>query len=241
MSAKSDRDNRSNQLNPNNDAYYSLRGNEQPGEDDEIGAGRRVLDIGEELSRSFAREEHSRRMQERDRPEVGTYVGIFVGLDGTTALIPIKLSANPFMGNRQGARARNEDFAELLVGEIGRQLILRWGCPLALRMVLDSDGNDMFWSGYQYPTGCGSANRVQNERLWSEHGEEAVANVRTLLSCSAELHQLQNMSGQFIESDSELARTWHHDKLKQIAEKLIADHLPHIYESAVACKGNARW
>jgi hypothetical protein len=225
MSTKSDRDNRSNQLNPNNGAYYSSRGNERPGESDGIGARRRVLDIGEELSRSFAREEHRRYMQERDRPEVGTYVGIFVGLDGTTALIPIKLSANPFMGNRDGARARNEDFAELVVGEIGRQLILRWGCPLALRTVLDSDGNDMFWSGYQYPTGCGSANRVQNERLWSEHGEKAVANVRGLLSCSAELCKLQNSNGQLIESDPDLARLWSHGKLKQIAEKLITGHL----------------
>lgn len=225
MSAKSDRDNRSNQLNPNNDAYYSSRGNERLGEDDDIGAKRRVLDIGEELSRSFAREEHRRYMKKRDRPEVGTYVGIFVGLDGTTALIPIKLSASPFMGNRDGARTRNEDFAELVVGEIGRQLILRWGCPLALRTVLDSDGNDMFWSGYQYPTGCGSANRVQNERLWSEHGEKAVANVRSLLSCSAELCKLRNSNGQLIKSDPALARLWNHGKLKKVAEKLIADQL----------------
>ena len=227
MSSKSDRDNRSNQLNPNNEAYYSSRGSERPGKDDndDIGARRRVLDIGEELSRSFAREEHRRYMQERDRPEVGTYVGIFVGLDGTTALIPIKLSANPFMGNRDGARARNEDFAELVVGEIGRQLILRWGCPLALRTVLDSDGNDMFWSGYQYPTGCGSANRVQNERLWSEHGQKAVANVRALLSCSAELCKLRNSNGQLIESDPDLARLWNQGKLKKVAEKLIEDHL----------------
>lgn len=225
MSAKSDRDNRSNQLNPNNDAYYSSRGSERSGEDDDMGAGQRVLDIGAELSRFFAQEEHRRYMQERDRPEVGTYVGIFVGLNGTTALIPIKLSANPFMGNRDGARARNEDFAELVVGEIGRQLILRWGCPLALRTVLDSDGNDMFWSGYQYPTGCDSANRVQNERLWSEHGEKAVAKVRALLSCSAELRKLQNSNGQLIEANPELARLWNHDKLKKIAEKLISDHL----------------
>lgn len=225
MSAKSDRDNRSNQLNPNNDAYYSSRGNERLDEDDDIDARRQALDIGEELSRSFAREEHCRYMQERDRPEVGTYVGIFVGLDGTTAVIPIKLSANPFMGNRDGARARNEDFAELVVGEIGRQLILRWGCPLALRTVLDSDGNDMFWSGYQYPTGCDSANRVRNDRLWSEHGEKAVAKVRALLSCSAELCKLQNSASQFIESDPDFARLWNHDKLKQIAEKVIADNL----------------
>jgi hypothetical protein len=166
-------------------------------------------------------------MQERDRPEVGTYVGIFVGLDGTTALIPIKLSANPFMGNREGARARNEDFAEIVVAEIGRQLISHWGCPLALRTVLDSAGNDMFWSGYQYPTGCGNANRTQNERLWSEHGEKAVANVRALLSRSMELRQVQNRNCQFIESDSELARSSNHDNLKRIAERLIADHLSH--------------
>jgi hypothetical protein len=232
MSAKSDRDNRSNQLNQNNDAYYSSRGSERAGEagDDnheDIGVGRQVRDIGEELSRYFAQEEHSRRMQERDRPEIGMYVGIFVGLDGTTAFIPIKLSANPFMGNREGARARNEDFAELVVGEIGRQLILRWGCPLALRTVLDSDGNDMFWSGYQYPIGCGSANRAQNERLWNEHGEKAVANVRALLSHPTELRQLQNRYCRYIESDPELARSWNHNKLKQTAEQLVADHLPH--------------
>lgn len=225
MSAKSDRDNRSNQLNPNNDAYYSSRGSERSGEDDDMGAGRRMLDIGEELSRFFAQEERRRYMQERDCSEVGTYVGIFVGLDGRTALIPIKLSSNPFMGNGDSARARNEDFAELMVGEIGRQLILRWGCPLALRTVLDSDGNDMFWSGYQYPTGCDSANRVPNERLWSEHGENAVAKVRALLSCSAELRKLQNSSGQIIEANPDLARLWNHDKLKKVAEKLISGHL----------------
>lgn len=190
-----------------------------------MGAGRRMLDIGEELSRFFAQEERRRYMQERDCSEVGTYVGIFVGLDGRTALIPIKLSSNPFMGNRDSARARNDDFAELMVGEIGRQLILRWGCPLALRTVLDSDGNDMFWSGYQYPTGCDSANRVQNERLWSEHGENAVAKVRALLSCSAELRKLQNSSGQIIEANPDLARLWNHDKLKKVAEKLISGHL----------------
>ena len=36
MSSKSDRDNRSNQLNPNNDAYHSSRGSSQYSDDDDI-------------------------------------------------------------------------------------------------------------------------------------------------------------------------------------------------------------
>lgn len=35
MSRKSDADNRSNQLNPNNDAYWSSRGESRPSDDDE--------------------------------------------------------------------------------------------------------------------------------------------------------------------------------------------------------------
>jgi hypothetical protein len=225
MSSKSDRDNRSNQLNPNNDAYHSSREHKRSGEDDDVGGGRWERRFADEMGRFIAQEERRIYEQERDRPEVGVYVGVFVGLDGTRAFLPIKLSAKPFMGNRQSARACSEDFAELIVEEIGRQLILRWGCPLALQTVFDSEGKDMFWSGYQYPIGCGSANRARHELLWREHGEKAVANARALLGCDAELSKLRNTRSNPIEPNMELARSWHHSKLKQIAEKLIADHI----------------
>ena len=39
MSRKSDTDNRANQMNPNNDAYWSSRGESRPSEDDESGGG----------------------------------------------------------------------------------------------------------------------------------------------------------------------------------------------------------
>lgn len=164
-------------------------------------------------------------MQEQDRLEVSTFVGIFVGLDGTTTFIPFELSAKPFMGDRQGAKARNEDFAELVVRETGQQLIARWRCPLALRTVLDSNCRDMFWSGSEYPTGCSSTNRAENERLWSKHGEKAVAEVRVLMRQPSEFRELQNGNCYRIETNPELARSWNHRKLQRIVEQLIEHHL----------------
>jgi hypothetical protein len=229
MSSKTDRDNHSNQLNPNNDAYYSSRGRERSGRDDDEDRGteRPVRDIAERLSRYFAQEEHRRRRQEQDRPQVSMFVGVFVGLDGTTALIPFALSAKPLMGDRQGAETRNEDFAELLVRETGRQLIARWRCPLALQTVLDSQCRDMFWCGYEYPTRCDSRNRVENERQWSEHGEKAVAQVRALMRQTSACRQLQNRDCYRIETDPELARTWNYGKLRRIVAQLIEHHLLH--------------
>src|SRR4051812_31904305 len=128
MSSKSDRDNRSNQLNPNNSAYDNSRGHGQSDDDDD-GMVVRRLTGAEALERALARMSQEIREKERNRPVETLFRAAFVALIGPVKVIEFSVASTSFFGGKAG----NEDLAEILVEEIGRQLRIRWKSGLALQ------------------------------------------------------------------------------------------------------------
>jgi hypothetical protein len=176
VSAKSDRDNRSNQLNPNNNAYHSSRGHGRD-DDDEAQSGRQYLgtvDAGERAAEILAREMWER---ERNRPVETTFRAAFVALTGIVKVIQFSSVTSPGLGGRSA----NEDFAEILVSEIGRQLGLKWQSDLGLLGLWDDEDTDMFWADYDRNP-LRKAIQGKNAEWWNEHGAELIAKVRAFVA-----------------------------------------------------------
>lgn len=179
MSSKSDRDNRSNQLNPNNDAYHSSRGSNRPDDDNDNGsAGSQRLTGSERWDRAVARLSHEIHERARNQPVETTFRAAFVALTGAVKIIEFSVATSPFLGGE----AANEDLAEILIDEIGRQLSIQWDSCFASQMLYDQEGTEFFWAGFEYPKGqWNGSDKAENERLWNAYGKEATLNARASL------------------------------------------------------------
>lgn len=94
MSSKSDRDNRSNQLNPNNDAYWDSRRNESDSDDDGVASVLRADPISQAIRDSL-------RLHSPARPEwvYGEYFMAIVAFDGKTRHVRFKTKVRNDMSN----------------------------------------------------------------------------------------------------------------------------------------------
>jgi hypothetical protein len=93
-------------------------------------------------------------------------------------IIEFNVASSPFLGGE----AANEDLAEILVDEIGRQLRIKWNSCLASQMLYDQKGTEFFWAGFEYPKGqWNGTDKAENERLWNAYGREATVSVRASL------------------------------------------------------------
>jgi hypothetical protein len=140
MSSKNDRDNRSNQLNPNSAAYESSRSEGRRDDSDDDGVATSAL---------------SRRSSPLTwvRDERDFALG-FVGHHGQVRLIRFRLNI-PHLNSDLFPRAesRFDDFLEHLSNHVSRMLRVRWGGGIALRMAFDASGEVLKWMTWLHSAG----------------------------------------------------------------------------------------
>lgn len=139
MSSKSDRDNRSNQLNPNNAAYASARSWHRDDDDDGYDS-------------IAARHEQCPPLSPITwGDDVRDYALGFVGSHGQVRLIRFQLSVKTLVAsvlNRPDAK--HEDFLEHFCENVSRLFRGRWR-EIALRMAFDGRGEVIEWMTWSHP------------------------------------------------------------------------------------------
>jgi hypothetical protein len=120
MSSKSDLDNHANQLNPNNDAYYSSRGGSRCGDDDDDDDGTVVR------SRSVTGQNWARL----EKLICARSEWTVVGLDGRVMAVGADLQAQE-SGLAQNRISDCEDLAIDSLGTLEGLAGSRWGCEIA--------------------------------------------------------------------------------------------------------------
>lgn len=145
MSGKSDNDNRSNQLNPNNDAYYSSRGISRYDDDDD-GDYYTVVDWEQ-----YARNEAWKQYQVEMRTPINEeFTFDFMSMSGSrvhlkaTAQLPHKHSNGPLF----------TDCIDLIEKVLYPRLRIAFkqevNSPIAYSRVRDGKGNELIWLQEEY-------------------------------------------------------------------------------------------
>lgn len=179
---KSDDDNRSNQLNPNNDAYYSSRGTSKSGGDDDddhvfIPAPVRPAELAEIFRERF----HAPRTSDSDlwRYEKRFFFDL-VDLDGNAYHFQL-------VGRAFDSMLNAEDVAEKWM--LGLRGAFNRGEPLAMYRAIDPEsGREYSWMSNRYQPGRNTfphigdlseknSLQVQLDAKWEKYGKAAVDQV----------------------------------------------------------------
>lgn len=141
MSSKSDRDNRSNQLNSNNIAFSSSRssGGSDDSNDDFGEKGRNAGGVSE-VNQHHQVFRHAFRLH-------------FIGMEGQSRNLRFVAESRTILGDAKHGQFECDELAELMFGEIRRQLIIEWHMPLALGVLITEAGRQFEWLTVQYQPG----------------------------------------------------------------------------------------
>lgn len=160
MSSKSDTDNRSNQLNPNNDAYHSSRGvgcGDDDDDDDDVSSY--------SPSRSFAQQQHQEKMRiqaQIDSSPIREYFKLDVMfLDGRKAHLGLTTEI-PYKHFRQGNISDGIDLVEAVAPKLFRLWANEAKVGIAYSLVRDSKGNALPWIGPTFPSMFHLSNRPRD-------------------------------------------------------------------------------
>ncbi|TFY99261.1 hypothetical protein EZ313_22110 [Ramlibacter henchirensis] len=185
MSSKSDRDNRANQLNPNNSAYHLSRGGAGCNADDEDGgpswSGYDRARAAQSVFASFA----AMNLPPTPARDLWRIEKLFffdlVDLDGQTRHFQ-------FMGRAFHSMLDAEDVAEKWLSGL-RSGLYEYGVPLAMYRAVDPDsGREYEWMSGRYRSGSNMSifypNPVQRKKVikaldakWERTGKAAVERV----------------------------------------------------------------
>lgn len=148
MSSKSDNDNRSNQLNPNNDAYYSSRGigGDDGYDDGNDGEHYKTFDWVE-----YARKEAWRRREmEMQTPIKEEFTFDFMSMSGSRA----HLKATAQLPNKHYSGPLFSDCIDLiekaLYPRMCKSFVKETNSPIAYSRVRDGKGNELIWLQEEY-------------------------------------------------------------------------------------------
>lgn len=173
MSNKSDTDNRANQLNPNNDAYYSSRGNSGGCVDDEDD-GIREPHYCRPLGNPFKPEAHGIEFRAG-----------FVGFSGKTQVLRFfvfKTIATGMFGASANAQLDIEDFAERVLTELSGSLKTLWQEDLALVALFNQRGRELEWMTTQYDPKGPLGRSAVKDHAWHAGAQQECEAVRRKLA-----------------------------------------------------------
>lgn len=144
MSSRSDRDNRSNQLNPNNSAYHSSRGGNAHGDD-----GDDAHDIRPSL------DHHNYIRVKRMVKAEGDYGVGFVTADGTPRFITFKFEASEeyfaLAPQEPALRARLEDYLDRFTDALMWLVTSHYKSKPALFVIFDGTSSRLPWHAPFHP------------------------------------------------------------------------------------------
>ncbi len=203
MSSKDDRDNRANQLNPNNDAYYNSRGIDRESDDDDYDydccAG---IGIGKALHEMFAREDRERRQWEDNQPVYERFKLDFLSLDGQKSHLEI-MAKLPRKGFSSGRVSDCTDLIRIVFFDLLSAFSRATEAPVAYYQVRDGQGKTLDWlSGTYRPkppdyhhTAEQQAKIERENLLWETSGEADVSRFKELLNSEIEAEIPRTSSG----------------------------------------------
>jgi len=146
MSSKSDNDNRSNQLNPNNDAYYSSRGisrYDDRYEDDDYDPAIYLREIA-------SNEAWKQREIEMRTPIIEEFTFDFMSMSGKKAHLKVKAQ----MPHKHYSDYRFSDCTDLIekvwYPVLRRSFEQEANSPIAFLQIRDSNGNVLVWLNVEY-------------------------------------------------------------------------------------------
>lgn len=183
--AKHSADNRSNQLNPNNDAYYSSRSGFGQDDDDCVGAGRE-MSLESRLHDAFAPyyQENTRLASiHREKFEFD-----FVSLGGQTAL----LEFTAVLEKASHGYCDCQDVAEHVFRKVDVSICSIFETPLAFSQIRrgGSPSRLVCNYGYHYSPSLKSVSSSESEttrrEMWFATGEMAVERLKLLVQKGAE-------------------------------------------------------
>lgn len=174
MSSKSDRDNRSNQLNPNNSAYQSSRGQNE------------YDDNGDESPRLCELADFFRPTISVDAKVKIVFFAGLVNFDGDSFLVRFQIvtecwCASSYQDNYNAAVMNAEDISEEVLRVIKNEFEFIWSSPIAFSTIFDENGNQFIRMTDEYAPGSNPAGSLRTDRLSAESIKEKVRTVREIV------------------------------------------------------------
>jgi len=182
MAAKHDLDNHSNQLNPNNDAYYSSRGISR--------------DDGDEGLEKEGQARYIHPLPNTYRSEAIEFRAGVLSFSGKYQVLRFDVFTtfdSAFLGASNRIRLDMEDFAERIMTRLCGAFSAKWKDKIAFSALFNEKGEELAWITTEYnPKGYLGRTR-ENDRVWIETGQYAARAIRHQLS--AQLPVLDDMGG----------------------------------------------
>lgn len=190
--SKCDDDNRSNQLNPNNAAYHSSRGNggrdDEDEDDDGYGYG---YSCSRSLADSLAEDRAQREQQFMAEPVYERFTLDFLALDGRKSYLEVtaKLPRRSF---RTNSISDCTDIFELFAPFIKNLFKEEVRVPIAFFQVRNGKGEVLGWMGDEYRPKIPMHNekseqkaiRIQHLEMWENSGKILVEEFKKAVSLS---------------------------------------------------------
>lgn len=184
MSSKHNADNRSNQLNSNNDAYHSSRSGNSGRDDDDEGRyasgtdTRSVLSVSEHFHVMFGT---SKAIEKPPLKQGFTFD--FVSLCGKVALVEMTAEVDQVFGSRCDCI----DIAEHMFKKLRLAFLKECGSEIAFSQLRCKDGKIINWVGEEFNPEAfyrskESAENLANRKLWEVTGKLAVQKLKSQLA-----------------------------------------------------------